>query len=449
MLRLAGLSTKAAPVARKKAAKIARHVREPARRWSLVLPAVTKRFLNPRVTYVGVTGSCAKTTTTTLIGAVLSAAGECCTGADQNHIEDVARTVLSIGPTTKYCVQEVCGSRPGKIRKQTRILRPEIGVITTIGGDHYTRYRTLEATAKEKGQLAEVLPARGALILNADDPNVRAIAPRSRAKTITYGLSPDADVRAVDVSSDWPDRLSLTLLYGDESIRIASRLVGEFWTTSILAAVACGLVCGIDLQTCAEVIAKTEPVFGRYSVHHAPGGAIYVFDHKAPMWTFAKSFEFLARARAPRRTMVIGAISDSQGKASLKYRRVARQALEVAERVVFVGPHSSHVSKIRESEFKGRLFSFETTYEATEFMKQQQAVRGELVFLKGSITVDHLERIFLTQIESVVCWRQGCGKVFGCPQCGNFRKPTPPPFGLGCQNRGSRESEEEPFESAV
>lgn len=430
MGRLAGLPAKAARVACKEAAKLTRNVREPVRRWSLVSTAMAKRFLNSQVTFVGVTGSCGKTTTTALVGAVLSAAGECRIGSDQNHVEDVSRTVLSIGTSTKYCVQEVCGSRPGKIRTQTRVLRPQIGVITTIGGDHYTRYRTLEATAKEKGHLAEALPAHGTLILNADDPNVLAIAPRTRARVVTYGLSPDADVRGLDVSGNWPERLSLTVVHGAESVRIASKLVGKFWATSILAAVACGVACGLDLKRCAVAIEDLESAFGRYSVHQVPCGAVYILDHKAPMWTLNQSFDFLAQAHAPRKTMVMGTVSDSPSKSSRRYPKLARKALEVADRVVFVGPQSGHITKIREGDLENRLFSFQTTYQATEFLKHQQ-VSEELILLKGSMTVDHLERIFLAQTDSVVCWRQGCGKVFGCPQCPNYREPSPLPLGLG------------------
>jgi UDP-N-acetylmuramoyl-tripeptide--D-alanyl-D-alanine ligase len=76
--------------------------------------------------------------------------------------------------------------------------------------------------------LAEALPQQGWLILNADDPLVRAMAQRTRARVITYGLSADADVRGSDVTSKWPDRLAVTITHGNESLRVASRLVGNF-----------------------------------------------------------------------------------------------------------------------------------------------------------------------------------------------------------------------------
>ena len=80
------------------------------------------------------------------------------------------------------------------------------------------------------------------------------MAQRCRGRTLTYGLSPGADVRGAEVSSAWPNRLQLTVTYGDQTVRIKTELVGEHWATSVLAAVACGIVCGLDLKTCADAI---------------------------------------------------------------------------------------------------------------------------------------------------------------------------------------------------
>ena len=155
------------------------------------------------VTFIGVTGSCGKTTTASLVGAVLASRARCCIGAGLNTHLAVLRNVLSVDASTKFCVQEVSGSRPGRIAKHARVLQPSIGIVTTIGGDHYKTYRSLDATAREKGQLVELLPERGTAILNADDPHVLAMATRTSARVITFGRSANADVRATEVSSSW------------------------------------------------------------------------------------------------------------------------------------------------------------------------------------------------------------------------------------------------------
>jgi UDP-N-acetylmuramoyl-tripeptide--D-alanyl-D-alanine ligase len=402
-------------------------------RWQLASPkhrmgwlASLHRAMLPHVTYVGVTGSCAKTTTTRLIGAVLEQAGRCRTG-DANGIPPLARNLLSVGFLTRFCVQEISGDHPGKIRLQTKILRPRIGVVTTVGGDHYANFRSLVATTKEKRRLVTDLPRRGIAILNADDPNVWRMRKRTRARVVSFGLSPNAEVRATDISSNWPNRLSLTVTHRNKSQKIQTRLVGEFWATSVLAAVACGVACGLDLKTCAKAIATAEPNLARYSVHQVPGGPTFVFDHKAPVWTIPHCLAFLKGASAPRKTVIFGNLSDYAGSGGQRYRRTARAALEVADRVVFVGSNSSYVNKLRQGELAERVFTFRTAFEASAYFKEH-VLPDELIMIKGSMFVDHLERIMLSQFEPVVCWMEHCGKKLVCSHCQDYTRAHPPVF---------------------
>lgn len=384
------------------------------------------------VTFVGVTGSCGKTTTARLIHAVLSNIGNCqsCTNEPWRVHQRVRvrEAILSIGASTRYYVYETASIGPGSIASQLKILQPHIGVVTTVGTDHLREFRSLEGAAREKGALVERLPPSGTAILNIDDPHIRAMAARTRARVVYFGLSPEADIRGSDVVSSWPDRLTLTVTHGEERVHIATQLVGEHWATSVLAAIACGVTCGLDVEACAKAVAGAEPVFARYSVHGNPDGPAYVLDSaKAPYWTIPTGFKFVGNASAPRKTIVFGTISDYSGKAGRCYRRVAREALAVADRVVFVGPHSSHVTELREGEGRDKLFAFQTAYEASDFLAQRP-LPGELIYVKASRTADHLERIMLSQLDEVVCWRERCRKGGNCFSCDSYRQPTPPPF---------------------
>ncbi len=378
-----------------------------------------------QVTFIGVTGSCGKTTTTQLIGAVLSQRGKAHVSSGLNGYPQVVDSVLGLDPPTRYCVQELSGSWPGRLAPQVQLLRPAIGVVTTIGTDHYKSFRSKEATAQEKGQLIEWLPEHATAIINADDPHVLAMRDRTRARVLTVGRSVVSDLRAIDVSSVWPERLRLTVVHGQQSMALNTQFVGEWWTTSVLAGVACGLVCGLDLKTCAVAIETFEPGIGRWSVHPVPGAATYIFDQKAPLGTIADSLAFVAAARAIRKTVVFGTISDYPGAAGTRYRKIAREALAVADRVIFAGPHAGHATRIAQGPFRERLLSFETTYQASEFLKSE-TVPGELVLLKGSLRIDHLERIIFSQLDQITCWRNGCGIEVPCPRCKKYRRPFPP-----------------------
>ena len=309
--------------------------------------AQVRRLLLTKTTFIAVTGSCGKSTTVRLAADLLKTGGSCYCREFHNVPADSVKTVLSVLASSKYCVQEVSAHQLDTIARHVSVLRPHIAIVTTIGTDHYTNFRGLEATAKEKGGLVEALPRHGTAILNADDPHVRAMAARTHARVLLFGLSPDAKIRATGISSVWPERLSLTVVHGHESVRVSTKLVGEFWTTSVLAAMACGVACGIDLRTCAKIAETFDPVFGRYSVHTKPGGPAYVLDStKVPFWTIAAGLAFVAQAQAPRKTAIFATISDMPGRGNRKYRQVAKEALKAADRVVFVGPRAAAVSKL-------------------------------------------------------------------------------------------------------
>jgi hypothetical protein len=103
--------------------------------------------------------------------------------------------------------------------------------------------------------------------------------------------------------------------------------------------------------------------------------------------------------------------------------------LEAAARVVFVGPAAGHVSRLRQGDVRQRLFDFESSYQASAFLSEG-ALPDELIYVKASAT-DHLERVMLSQLDQVVCWRERCGRKYGiCPSCDDYRKPHAPTFGL-------------------
>jgi UDP-N-acetylmuramoyl-tripeptide--D-alanyl-D-alanine ligase len=382
------------------------------------------------VTFVAVTGSCGKGTTIALAAAILSTAGKCQVGVGPRRTL-VPDTIIGVKPSTRFCIQELHASTPGWVAKYVRLLKPQIGVVTMIGSDHYREYhRGLEAIAREKGLLVERLPPSGVAILNIDDALVHDMAKRGRARVITFGRSPQADVRAVDVSGVWPNRLSMQVAHGHETVQVETKFVGELWVASVLAAIALGIACGVDLKTCAEAVKTVKPVFGRYSVHTRSDGASYVLDsYKASLWTIAEGLAFMRRAAAPRKTVVFGNISHHPGKDGRTYRRVAQDALAVADRVVFVGPKAAHIDKFPQGEDRERLFGFQTSYEANAFL-HNHATPGELIYVKAGIR-DHLERVMLSELDKVVCWRERCGLWKPCMGCSWYRKSRKPPLGLG------------------
>ena len=375
-----------------------------------------KRRALRQTTVLAITGSCGKTTTTKFLGKILSDHADSFVGIHENDVNSIMRNIRDVRWGHRFLVQEVSGDCPGKMDSVLPLLKPDIGIVTTIGQDHYRNFRTLEATAREKGALIEFLSASGVAVLNADDPHVLAMKDRSRARVITYGLCADADVCATDMDAAWPKRLSMTVSYQGASVRVETALFGKILSNSILAAIAGGLAAGVGLEQCAESLKGIETFPRRMSIHRTAAGAWVVNDAgKAPFWSVQGFVSQLSAVSAPRKTLVLGTFSDTPGSDSDKYRMVAREALSVADRVIFVGSKATHVRKRISPKNASRLFVIESVEESADFLKHD-VVQDEVILIKSG-NRDHLERLIYGQDAGLTCWKQSCPKMMSCAQC--------------------------------
>jgi len=388
--------------------------------------AVRRRLLR-KATFIGVTGSAGKTTTKELIVAMLSrerrGRGSYIT---ENRPYQVARLLWAMPQSDEFCVCELTATTPGLIDQSIALVRPRIGVVTTIGDDHISAFGSREAIAREKGKLVHALPRDGTAVLNADDPLVMGMGARTHARVITYGLSDRADVRGMDVSGAWPGRLRMRVRAGAEEADLETQLCGTHWTHCALAAIATGLSMGIALQRCTEALAAAPPFLARMEPVTSSDGVIFIRDDwKAPLWTTDASFAFVQQAQARRKIIVIGTLSDYGGDASAQYARVARRALEVADHVVFVGDWASRALRAVRGQPGGSLRAFTHVRHASEHLNALLAP-GDLVLLKGTNRKDHLLRMLLARDGLVNCWRDDCGKQTFCNRCASLPVPSGP-----------------------
>ena len=396
-----------------------------ARNHAWIVAASLMRHTLTRTTFVGVTGSAGKTTAKELLVGILSrnmqGRG---TLATANYPLHVAKLVCATKPTDRFCVAELGLSGPGDLDDVLRIVRPRIGVVTSIGGDHVGAFGSLEAIAEEKGKLVAALPADGTAILNADDPLVMAMRARSVARVITYGRASGADLVASAIEAAWPERLRFDVECGGVRVRVRTQLCGEHWVSPILAAIAASMALGIALEAAAEGVAGYAPMRGRMQPRRTNGGIDIVRDDwKAPLWTCDAALEFMRQAVALRKIVVFGTVSDITGDASKQYARLARRALAVADHVVFVGQWASRVLGVTPPDGGKSIRAFGSVQQASEYLRSLSR-SGDLILLKGTNRKDHLERIVFAFDEAIQCWQDDCGRESFCVGCRYLNVPS-------------------------
>ena len=378
-------------------------------------------FIRPllsRWRFVAVTGSCGKTTASGLLAHLLDSPSPQLMTNGLNNANGVSKAFFRLiwrSPAT--AVFEVSGHAPGAIRNTASLLRPSVGVVLVVGLDHTTAFGPLQATADEKMTLVADLPADGLAILNADDPLIMERTSVTAARVVTFGEADGATLHLLDVHDQWPDPLALTLSWRDETFEVRCQLIGKQSVGVVLASLLTALEMGVDRSSVVKRLAEFEPFMNRMSVHSTPDGRRFILDAwKAPQWTMDTCLAFLEPVEAPRKTVILGTLSDVRGNTRRRYEATARRALEVADRVLFVGDESGRVRRIKDIGARERLFMLDRISDAHDFL-QEDRIPGEVIYVKGS-RADHLERLMHAAHTDIACWRYRCGKRFqGCSYC--------------------------------
>ncbi|MDP9082576.1 MAG: Mur ligase family protein [Pseudomonadota bacterium] len=406
------------------------------RRPLIELARVWRRSIS-RPCFVGVTGSAGKTTTKELLCATLARRHACISSPDtHNQLYDVARTLLLTGPHAEFCVQELGLNQGASFAAMLDMLRPQVGIVTTIGAEHVKAFRTPTVIAQQKGLLIERLPASGLAVLNADDAHVAAMAQRTAARVVTFGFGAHADYRGEILEDRWPERLVLRVTHGAESMRVVTQLCGAHQAVNVLAAIAAGHALGASFADAADAVAAYVPILGRLSVQQTRGGVTFIRDDwKAPEWSLEPVWRFTREARAERKIIILGTISDYHGGSREIYHRALAAALAAADHVVLVGENSlGRVARLRDAAL-GRLHGFASAREAAQWLGNF-ARPQDLVLLKGS-NADHLGRIALSIDQEVRCWRQRCPRGILCDRCRLLRFPSGPQGATGQASAGA------------
>ncbi len=387
--------------------------------------ALINRLRLRRTTFVGITGSAGKTTTKDLAAAILERLGPChrnpITANEHFHI---FRTVATATRAHRYCVVEASATRPGYLDRSVQAIRPDISAITLIAREHYSAFKQLEAIAEEKGKFVTALSRDGIAVLNIDDPLVRAIGARHHGRVIWVGRDEQADLRLLGCRSVWPEPLTLELSYLGRTVEIHTRLNGSHLALPVAMAIGIGLAGGVTLEQAAVALAEAGATEARMQVETIDGVTFVRDDWKAPQWSLQAPFEFMRDARASRKIIVIGSISDSPKSPTQRFRHAAREALKVVDLVLLVG--TSALEAVRSGirpEDGNRLKAFASVREAAGFLRSELRA-GDLVLLKGTAKQDHLARLMFDRRKPVQCWRTSCGMQHNCDRCLRLYEPV-------------------------
>ncbi|MEU8969629.1 UDP-N-acetylmuramoyl-tripeptide--D-alanyl-D-alanine ligase [Streptomyces monashensis] len=293
-------------------------------------------------TLVALTGSAGKTSTKDLIAQVLRhKAPTVFTPGSLNNEIGLPLTALSATEETQFLVLEMGARGIGHIRYLTGLTPPKIGLVLNVGTAHIGEFGGREQIAEAKGEIVEGLPQDGAAILNADDPLVRAMAPRTKAKVVLFGESAEADVRAENVRLTDSGQPSFRLHTPSGASDVTMRLYGEHHVSNALAAAAVAHELGMSAEEIALALSEAGTLSRwRMEVTERPDGVTIVNDaYNANPESMRAALRALAAMGKGRRTWaVLGKMAELGDEALAEHDAVGRLAVRLnVSKLVAVG----------------------------------------------------------------------------------------------------------------
>jgi UDP-N-acetylmuramoyl-tripeptide--D-alanyl-D-alanine ligase len=345
-------------------------------------------------TVIGVTGSAGKTSTKDAIAHLLSpflSVGKT-VGNFNNHI-GVPLSILRLPDAARVGVLEMGMNHAGEIRDLCAIAKPDIGVVTNVGYAHVEFFESIDGVARAKRELIESLPGSGTAVLNADDERVAAFRDIHPGCTVTYGFSPQADIRA-EIVDETHFRCSGALF--------ETHLSGRHAISNILAAVAVASLFGIPATRLGEPVRTLMPgkMRGERLVHQ--GITILNDSYNSNPAAASAMLDVLRDTPAQRRIAVLGEMLELGDGTEPLHRDLGHSVVERGIDVLIGirGAARFMVDEAKKARMSGSAaYFFETPEGAGEYLRET-AREGDAILFKGSRGVQ-VERALavLTQSE--------------------------------------------------
>ncbi|MFD9511362.1 UDP-N-acetylmuramoyl-tripeptide--D-alanyl-D-alanine ligase [Streptomyces mirabilis] len=358
-------------------------------------------------TLVALTGSAGKTSTKDLIAQVLrSKAPTVFTPGSLNNEIGLPLTALSATEETRFLVLEMGARGIGHISYLTDLTPPRIGLVLNVGTAHIGEFGGREQIAQAKGELVESLPpseAGGVAVLNADDPLVRAMASRTKARVILFGESGEADVRAENVRLTDAGQPAFRLHTPSGCSDVTMRLYGEHHVSNALAAAAVAHELGMSADEIALALSEAGSLSRwRMEVTERPDGVTVVNDaYNANPESMRAALRALAamgkasQAQGGRTWAVLGQMAELGDEALAEHDAVGRLAvrLNVSKLVAVGGREASwlQLGAYNEGSWGEESVHVSDAQAAVDLLRSELRP-GDVVLVKASRSVG-LERV--------------------------------------------------------
>jgi UDP-N-acetylmuramate--alanine ligase len=221
---------------------------------------------------VAIAGTHGKTTTTSLVATILAYGG-----LDPTVL--IGGRLNSLGSNAKLGQGEYLVAEADESDGSFLLLSPTISVVTTVDAEHLDFYGDLAAVQRAFVQFINKVPFYGCSIICLDQPHIRSLVPQIRRRSITYGLTTQADYMARDLRLTGLRSYFEVVRTGERLGQFSLNLPGTHNVANALAAIAVGGELDIPLSAMARALEEFSGVHRRFERRGVRDGITVVDDY--------------------------------------------------------------------------------------------------------------------------------------------------------------------------
>lgn len=289
-------------------------------------------------------------------------------------------------------ILEMGADRPGDIKYLTDFVRPKIGIITDISGSHLEFFNNIEGVAEEKGILVKSLDKDGFAILNADNERVIRMKGQLEIRSLSYGFSDDADMKAEGAVYNYEDGeiKGISFKLGYKGTNLPVRLGGILAKHQIYAALAgaaAGTELGMNLLEISESLRSFSSPSGRMTLIKGIKDSFLIDDtYNASPTSVTAALDTLGEIDSGRKIAVLGDMLELGNDTQSGHEKIAEKFLSI-KGDIFIGVGTRMgfaIERLLKKGFpKENMFHFRNSLEAGKYLEKIISPR-DLVLIKGS-----------------------------------------------------------------
>lgn len=296
-------------------------------------------------------------------------------------------------------ILEMAADKPGDLDYLTGMVKPDIGVITSIGDSHIENFGSQEKIKQEKSILAKAVNRQGRVVLNIDDRQVKSLIKETKAKVLTYSINNEAEISAKEIKlifNPLPNKkydlgINFKLLSVNAFVPVfLPAVISRAGVYAALTGAALGLIKGMNLVEISQALKNYSPQSGRMKLILGVKNTYIIDDtYNASPTASVLAIETLAgipKKGYENKYAVLGDMLELGKLSESKHREVGQAiAKNKIDKLIVVGERARDIARgaLSAGMKEDNIFHFDATAEAGKFI-QERIKSGDIILVKGS-----------------------------------------------------------------